>query len=561
MPYLVENLIEGRGKPICVGKNEMVSKAFQLMIKDQYSQLPVVDEYHKPIGMITFETIVKAINSFGIGIEELRVSSAYVSAPTFSVEDQLFDILNGVMKENAVLIVDQEKLIGIVTSFDSTEYFRKRAEDLMYIEDIEGVIKEFIQAFYTKNDGEMDENGLADAIKSITSDEKETKKKIKSAVVRYLEMINSKVDNDIFEELFLDIYDPPETKPFGKLFLSQFIDLLLNKERWSFYEEYFEMEPSSVFNLLDDVREIRNSLAHFKGELSIEDQNKLKFCAEWITRCYYQLQENIDKKLGEESVQPTKNLNKPKTLPAEEKFGLGKGKYTPLAIWLQSQPGSVDRIKLTFEEVETILENDLPPSAFTHSVWWANDSVGHIQSILWLDAGWRVAGKNLTNREVTFARIKEREKAYIDFWGEVITKFKNIENVPFKNISPDGASWVNLVSLPLNAPQKSNINLSFSLKRRFRIELYIDTGDEDLNKKLFDELHIDNGKIEKELGEKLSWERLDHRRASRVALYTDGFILDNPKDLENLQDWIVKMISPFYKTIGLPFSSIIESNI
>jgi CBS domain-containing protein len=47
----------------------------------------------------------------------------------------------------AVLIVNAEgSLIGIVTSYDTTEYFRRRVEDMMYVEDIESTLKDFIRA-------------------------------------------------------------------------------------------------------------------------------------------------------------------------------------------------------------------------------------------------------------------------------------------------------------------------------------------------------------------------------------------------------------------------------
>lgn len=45
-------------------------------------------------------------------------------------------------------------------------------------------------------------------------------------------------------------------------------------------------------------------------------------------------------------------------------------------------------IKLSFEEVEHIIQDSLPPSAFKHSeAWWSNNK-DHSQAVSWLEAGY-----------------------------------------------------------------------------------------------------------------------------------------------------------------------------
>jgi len=62
---------------------------------------------------------------------------------------------------------------------------------------------------------------------------------------------------------------------------------------------------------------------------------------------------------------------------------------------------------------------------------------------------------------------------------------------------------------------------SISGGSRMRVELYIDVGDRDMNKTLFDRLHADAAEIEKEVGSAVSWERLDDKKAARLAIYRD----------------------------------------
>lgn len=180
MPYQVQHIIEGRGTPVSVSKDDLVSKALSLMIEYDFSQLPVVikDESSEiPVGMVTYEGILRGVRNFKARIEDLKVKDVMVSAPVYSREDDLFDILDRLKDTNAVLVREGSDLIGIITSYDTTEYFRNRTEDLMRVEDIELMIKEFIKLAYANDSGEVDEIKLNVAIAKITSYKKKWRTK------------------------------------------------------------------------------------------------------------------------------------------------------------------------------------------------------------------------------------------------------------------------------------------------------------------------------------------------------------------------------------------------
>lgn len=78
-----------------------------------------------------------------------------------------------------------------------------------------------------------------------------------------------------------------------------------------------------------------------------------------------------------------------------------------------------------------------------------------------------------------------------------------------------------------------------------RVELYIDTGDGITNKKAFDALLAQRDSIEAEIGDTLSWERLDSARASRIAAHHAGQVTDvDPLRTEHLE-WCAKTINKF----------------
>ncbi|GKX29057.1 hypothetical protein SH1V18_15370 [Vallitalea longa] len=66
---------------------------------------------------------------------------------------------------------------------------------------------------------------------------------------------------------------------------------------------------------------------------------------------------------------------------------MAKGdKYIGLKRYLQSSTAPI--VTLSFNDIEQIIGNILPKSAYVHAeVWWANDYT-HSQAIAWIDAGY-----------------------------------------------------------------------------------------------------------------------------------------------------------------------------
>lgn len=91
---------------------------------------------------------------------------------------------------------------------------------------------------------------------------------------------------------------------------------------------------------------------------------------------------------------------------------------------------------------------------------------------------------------------------------------------------------------------------NFSQGGKARAELYIDLGDQEKNKYVFDQLLNQKEKIESDLGEEVSWERLDNKRASRLALYTDGAIDDSDSDLERVKHWHIEKLLKIKASLG-----------
>lgn len=86
---------------------------------------------------------------------------------------------------------------------------------------------------------------------------------------------------------------------------------------------------------------------------------------------------------------------------------------------------------------------------------------------------------------------------------------------------------------------------SFAHRRRVRAEVYIDCGDANMNKQLFDLLFAEKQALESSMGTALEWERLDEKRASRIAVYRAGSIDSPTEELQEIQAWAIVNLERF----------------
>ncbi len=219
MPFTVQDLISDRPEPVTVSRDESAQTALQLMIEGDYSQLPVVDRESKAEGMITGDSIIRALSHFDLTIKEMRVFHAMTGVITYRPEDDLFDLLDDLKDVYAVVAVDNDdRVVGIVTSYDTTEYFRRRGEDMMLVEDIETMLKEYILAAFQNGSGELDKTALDAATEEITQTNSKMRGPFRQALHQYLQSqgdASPQVDNPLAEEVFSEHLNPKQLpKPF-----------------------------------------------------------------------------------------------------------------------------------------------------------------------------------------------------------------------------------------------------------------------------------------------------------------------------------------------------------
>jgi hypothetical protein len=93
--------------------------------------------------------------------------------------------------------------------------------------------------------------------------------------------------------------------------------------------------------------------------------------------------------------------------------------------------------------------------------------------------------------------------------------------------------------------------VNFGAGARLRAEVYIDIGDEELNARALEQLRTDASELQNHFEEPLAWEKLEGKRACRVACYLDqASITDSDDDKARYLAWVIDRLLLFKKVFG-----------
>ncbi len=519
MSVTIQELIAGNPSPLCIAEDGMAADALRLMMEHDYSQLPVLNTEGAVMGVITGDSIARALNLLGLRAAELRVSNATLPARCFELDSEIEEQMATLRDTFAVPVVDDEgRPVGIVTNCDTTAYFHGRAEAMMDVEDVENSLKDCIRADIAPNSGD-----LTDA------------------------------------EITVQLTPRSPEKTFDRLSFNDYVSMFMHSSRWSRIAPVVDLRESACRKMLEEVRDIRNDLFHFRSDISAERRYALKYCRNWLDR---HQQAIIDALLPEPERGPQILYSRilprdsddgavvrsvPDLRPSPQLAESSTGKYDRLTTYLQELAEHNSETELSFERIRSIIDGELPRSAYEHRSWWANDESGHSQSRYWLDVGWRVSSVNIAEKTATFSRMKAREDRYRRFFSGLL-KAASGKGLDLTKFSPAGQSYIELDIIRAKAGERiAFIGCSFARRERFRVEFYIDSGDIAHDRRIFEDLHALHDGIEPGIDSRVEWEALDQQSIFRIAAYTRGTITDSDANLAELTDWAVDTLADFYR--------------
>ena len=141
--------------------------------------------------------------------------------------------------------------------------------------------------------------------------------------------------------------------------------------------------------------------------------------------------------------------------------------------------------------------------------------------------------------------ISAKGEAYRNYFQSLIDELR--EKYQFTNAKiGQPQNWYAFSSGVSNIP----FSTSFAQGGKARTEVYIDVGNVEKNKALFDWLYERRDEIHSKLGKELVWERIDDKRLSRIAVYRDSSIEYNKEELIKIKAWHIENLLSFKQILS-----------
>ena len=241
--HRLNRVIPDNQKVTVLASTSKVSEAIRTMKKMGYSQLPVV-EGETVLGIFSFRSLAEGAVRLGklkIAIGDLQVDEFVEKAQFARVTDEFNSIFDWLDRNDAVLIGEPDRLQGIVTAIDVLRYLYGVASPFVLIAEIELALRALIALAVN------DELLITCAKVTLTS--------------KYGE---DKIPTTVSEMEFND-----------------YIQLVGHGDNWKYFSHVFGGMRETVRAKLEDIRDLRNNVFHFKRELTWEDHEKLSQYRDW----------------------------------------------------------------------------------------------------------------------------------------------------------------------------------------------------------------------------------------------------------------------------------------
>lgn len=230
-------------EPVTVDLDDSIQDALEIMLENDFDQLPVMSDGYVE-GAITYKSIAKFVKSIeGPRVEEISVKIALNTNPEFVDPDHdIFELFETFAEDDYVFIGDRDNLEGILTRYDILYFVEYQVEPFLKI----GEIEEALRRIFREATNDLD------------------------ACIE--ETFADRAEND-------DRYDPPETLE----------DFTFDEYRMFMMRNLEQLPPrladerEMVESLLEDTREIRNALFHFRAEADEVDRDELDMAHGYFT--------------------------------------------------------------------------------------------------------------------------------------------------------------------------------------------------------------------------------------------------------------------------------------
>jgi len=231
----VNSLASANSGVISISPQDTVQKAQSLMMRYDYSQLPVLSGERDLRGAVSWESIAQA----RIRSSECSLGDATGAAELVRDDDDLLAQIPRIVSSGFVFVQARDKkIIGVVTTADLSEAFASTANPFFMLGEIERQLRDIIDRHFSVEE-------LASVV-----DPSDEQRSVNSA---------------------------------DQLTFGEYVRLLENPDNWG--RPGWDLDRKVFIAALEDVRQIRNDVMHFSPDpLEQADIGKLKDFAQWLRK-------------------------------------------------------------------------------------------------------------------------------------------------------------------------------------------------------------------------------------------------------------------------------------
>ncbi|MCY4617666.1 MAG: DUF4268 domain-containing protein [Chloroflexi bacterium] len=136
--------------------------------------------------------------------------------------------------------------------------------------------------------------------------------------------------------------------------------------------------------------------------------------------------------------------------------------------------------------------------------------------------------------------LSVKRSRYRDFWQPLVDQLRDTHDFTrAKKGQPQ--NWMHFGSGFSGLP----FGVSFQRGNVASVSIRLDRGDKDDNERTYDALHERKSEIEAELGQPLTWNRMDHAKASEIGVRREGTIDDDDESLAEIREWMIRTVLSF----------------
>jgi predicted transcriptional regulator len=250
--HRINRVIPDEQKIVSVPPEMPVTDALELMDKHEFSQVPVVVG-REVLGLFSYRSFSRAVIKLSQTATknkkfeplELVVEECMNPKPDFArVTDEFVEWFDVIDRNDAVLVGEPNRLQAIVTAMDILRYLYRVASPFVLISEVERALRALMQMA-------VDDETLA-------------------ACAR--ECLKDKYDQDKIPILLHDMS------------FNDYIQIVGDGRRWSHFETFFAGNRARTRAKLEQFRDLRNVIFHFRREITVEEHQNLVAHRDWMLR-------------------------------------------------------------------------------------------------------------------------------------------------------------------------------------------------------------------------------------------------------------------------------------